>query len=54
MSDNTASHDQGPHQPSTIADIVHGVEPMGDLGRFAIDDLTPEDEDEFFRILEGA
>jgi len=25
---------------------------MGDLARFAIDDLTPDEEDEFFRILE--
>lgn len=54
MSDNTASHDQGSHRRTTIADIVRDLEPMGDLGRFAIDDLTPEDEDEFFRILEDA
>lgn len=54
MSDNTASDDQGRHGPTTIADIVRDLEPMGDLGRFAIDDLTPEDEDEFFRVLEGA
>ena len=40
--------------PTTVADIVDGVEPMGDLGRFAIDDFTPEEEDEFFRILEEA
>jgi len=25
---------------------------MGDLSRFAIEDLAPEEEDEFFRILE--
>jgi len=24
---------------------------MGDLSRFAIEDLTPDEEDEFFRIL---
>lgn len=55
MSDNTASHDDtGPSQPMTIADVLRGVEPMGDLRRFAIDDLTPEDEDEFFGILEDA
>ncbi|MFV0317754.1 MAG: hypothetical protein ACK5O2_12435 [Microthrixaceae bacterium] len=24
---------------------------MGDLSRFVVEDLTPEDEDEFFRIL---
>lgn len=55
MSDNTASHDDTvPGQPMTIADVLRGVEPMGDLRRFAIDDLTPEDEDEFFGILEDA
>jgi len=27
---------------------------MGDLDRLAIDDLTPEEADEFFRILEDA
>ena len=55
MSDNTASHDDtGPSQPMTIADVLRSVEPMGDLRRFAIDDLTPEDEDEFFGILEDA
>ena len=53
MSDNTATRDTGPNTPMTIADILRGIEPMGDLRQFAIDDLTPEDEDEFFRILEG-
>jgi hypothetical protein len=38
--------------PSTIAAIVKRCEPMGDLGRFAIDDLTAAEEDEFFAILE--
>lgn len=37
---------------STIAAIVTRCEPMGDLGRFAIDDLTAAEEDEFFAILE--
>lgn len=55
MSDNTASHgDTVPSQPMTIADVLRDVEPMGDLRRFEIDDLTPEDEDEFFGILEDA
>jgi hypothetical protein len=31
---------------STIAEVVQGVEPMGDLRRFRIDDLIPEEEDE--------
>lgn len=54
MSDNTATRDTGPSRPTTIADVVRDVEPMGDLRRFAIDDLTPGDEDEFFGILEDA
>ena len=51
MSDNAANRETG---PKTIAEVLHGIEPMGDLRQFAIDDLTPEDEDEFFRILENA
>ncbi len=51
MSDNTASDDVGSHQPTSIADIVRDLVPMGDLSRFAIDDLTPDDEVEFFKIL---
>ncbi len=53
MSDNPASRDTGPNRPPNIADVLRGVEPMGDLRRFAIDDLTADDEDEFFGILEG-
>jgi hypothetical protein len=53
MPDNTASDNVGPYQPTSIADIVRDLAPMGNLSRFAIDDLTP-DEDEFFRILEEA
>ena len=36
----------------TIADVL--PDPMGDLSRFAIEDLTPEEEDEVFRILNEA
>lgn len=36
----------------TIVDVLQDLEPMGSLSRFEIDDLTPEEEDEFFRILE--
>jgi hypothetical protein len=38
--------------PSTVTEIVQHRQPMGDLGRFTIDDLTPTEEDEFFAILE--
>jgi len=54
MSDTTASHRPAPAQPTTIAEVLEDLEPMGDLSRFAIDDLTAEEEDEFFRILEEA
>ena len=54
MSDNTANQPSAPATPTTIAEVIQDVEPMGDLSRFVIEDLTPEEEDEFFRILEDA
>ncbi len=54
MSDNAAKRGTGPKTPTTVAEVLQGIEPMGDLRRFAIEDLTSEDEDEFFRILEDA
>lgn len=54
MSDNTANQQPAPSEPSTVAEVLEGLEPMGDLSRFAVDDLTPDEEDEFFRILEDA
>lgn len=54
MSDNAANRETGLKTPPNLAEILEGIEPMGDLCQFAIDDLTPEDEDEFFRILENA
>lgn len=54
MSDNTANQQPASAGPSTIAEVLKDLEPMGDLSRFAIDDLTPDEEDEFFRILEDA
>ena len=50
MSDSTAARRSGPG-PITLAEVLQGIEPMGDLRQFVIDDLTPEDEDEFFRVL---
>ena len=35
MPDSTASDDVGPYQPTSIADIVRDLAPMGDLSRFA-------------------
>jgi len=54
MSDSAANRDTGPKTPKTIAEVLRGIQPMGDLRQFAIDDLTLEDEDEFFRILKNA
>jgi len=54
VSDSTANQQSAPTGPSTIAEVLSGLEPMGDLSRFAVEDLTPSEEDEFFEILEGA
>lgn len=54
MSDNTANQRPAASEPTTIAEVLRGGQPMGDLRRFVIEDLTPEEEDEFFRILEEA
>ena len=54
MSDNTANQRPAPSEPTMIAEVLQGGQPMGDLRRFVIEDLTPEEEDEFFRILEEA
>ena len=40
--------------PVTLADVLGGVEPMGDLSVFVIDDLTVDEEDAFFATLEDA
>jgi len=54
VSDSSATQKPHPSGSATIAEIIRDVEPMGDLSRFVIEDLTPEDEDEFFSILETA
>ncbi len=36
----------------TIEQIIERCEPMGNLDDLLIDDLTEEDEDKFFGILE--
>ena len=54
MSDNPMSQPQNQDAPTTIAEVLAGLEPIGDLDQFAIKDLKPEDEDEFFAILENA
>lgn len=54
MSDNTANQKPAPAGPLTLAEVLEDLKPMGDLDRFAVDDLTPDEEDEFFKILEDA
>lgn len=54
MSDDSVNQYAQPTVPLTIADVLAGLKPMGDLSEFVIDDLTPEDEDAFFGILEDA
>lgn len=52
MSDNASKAEVV--RPASITEIIDEVEPMGDLRRFTIDDLTSDDEDDFFRFLEEA
>lgn len=55
MARNTADkHEAVPHSPTTVAEVLRDLEPMSDLSQFVIDDLTSDEEDEFFRILEDA
>ncbi len=54
MSDPSAHRSNKPGETGTVAHLVEGVEPMGELSQFLIDDLTPEQEDAFYRILEEA
>ena len=50
--------DPEPQQASvaepTLKELIARAEPMGDLKRFIIDDLTEADEDAFFEILANA
>ena len=54
MSDASANKSAVPVESPTMAEILQGVQPMGDLSQFVIEDLTPEEEDAFFAILEDA
>jgi len=47
---DTAPTPTTPAEP-TLADVVARAKPMGDLSQFIIEDLTEEDENEFFGIL---
>ncbi len=50
--------DRDPQQASvvepTLKELIARAEPMGDLTRFIIDDLTEADEEAFFAILANA
>lgn len=54
MADETAAQLAKPNQTRTFAESLGEATAMGDLSRFAIDDLTPEEEDAFFKIIEDA
>ena len=54
MSENAANQPSALTTPTTIAELLRDVVPMGDLGRLVIDDLSPEEEAVFYRILEDA
>jgi len=54
MTGNTADKHETPPAPTTVAEVLRDLKPMGDLRQFVIDDLTSDEEDEFFRILEDA
>lgn len=53
MSDRTANQMPDAPGPATIAEIIRGLEPMGDPSKFSIEDLTAEEEDAFFAIIEN-
>ena len=54
MSDGTPQHPTTLATPQTIEAIVAGVAPMENLDQFLIDDLTADEQDEFYRVLEQA
>ena len=54
MSNNPVQHPTPSLAPRTVAEIVAGVAPMENLDQFLIDDLTAEEQDEFYKVLEQA
>lgn len=54
MSDSTAHRSTDHRDSRTIAEIVAETPPMDDLKQFLIEDLTPDEEAEFYRVLEEA
>ena len=54
MSDSTARRSTDHRDNRTIAEIVAETTPMDDLKQFLIEDLTPDEEAAFYRVLEEA
>lgn len=54
MVDNTAAQHAGSSSPMTLVELLEDATPMGDLSELAVHDLTPDEEDAFFQILEDA
>lgn len=53
MTDPTATESTQP-EGETIASVLAGLKPMGDLSQFVIKDLGPDEEEAFFTILKDA
>ncbi len=51
MSDKNVT-DSAASAEATIQQIIENCEPMGNLDNLLVDDLTEDDEDKFFGILE--
>ena len=51
MTDSAANEIESGGDQQALAEILAGVEPMGDLSVFALEDLSEEEEREFFSIL---
>ena len=52
VSGGIANQVPGVPAATTITEIIRDLEPMGDLSKFSIEDLTPDEENAFFAILE--
>ncbi len=51
---DTSGHQPDRVEVGPVERLIEGVSPMGDLGQFLIDDLTAEEEETFYRVLEEA
>jgi hypothetical protein len=52
VSNCSAQHPTAAGEPRTVAEIVACVAAMENLDQFLIDELTVEEQDEFYEVLE--